>query len=217
MKLWICENSIWLSILISGFEMIITAVLTFIIIYQTKKNNDAVQKLEKQISNRDVDLQRKQLKLELFPYKREIYRHLLSVFSFCEMYEDLDRKISLKDKSAKQLYDIVDTIREQMGIDKNNIRKDLLESKYIFPERIANEIINTANRFEEFSSSFSILRTMDDQLTEEEKEEIIPEMIERTLLTARNNYVEIEKRKHYLINQILTDMDISRTTEHGLL
>ena len=56
---------------------------------------------------------------------------------------------------------------------------------------------------------------MDDQLTEEEKEEIIPEMIERTLLTARNNYVEIEKRKHYLINQILTDMDISRTTEHG--
>ena len=195
--------------------MIITAVLTFIIIYQTRKNNNAVQKLEKQISDRDVDLQRKQLKLELFPYKREIYRNLISVFSFCEMYENLDRKISLKDKSAKQLYDIVDAIREQMGIDKYNIRKDLLESKYIFPERIANEIINTANRFEEFSSSFSILRTMDDQLTEEEKEEIIPEMIERTLLTARNNYVEIEKRKHYLINQILTDMDISRTTDHG--
>lgn len=215
MKLWICENSIWLGILISTLEMIITAVLTFIIIYQTRKNNNAVQKLEKQISDRDVDLQRKQLKLELFPYKREIYRNLISVFSFCEMYENLDRKISLKDKSAKQLYDIVDAIREQMGIDKYNIRKDLLESKYIFPERIANEIINTANRFEEFSSSFSILRTMDDQLTEEEKEEIIPEMIERTLLTARNNYVEIEKRKHYLINQILTDMDISRTTEHG--
>ena len=133
------------------------------------------------------------------------------------MYENLDRKISLKDKSAKQLYDIVDTIREQKGIDKYNIRKDLLESKYIFPERIANKIINTANRFEEFSSSFSILRTMDAQLTDEEKEEIIPEMIERTLLTARKNYVEIEKRKPYLVNQILTDMDISRTTEHGLL
>ena len=217
MKLWICENSIWLGILISGFEMIITAVLTFIIIYRTKKNNDAVQKLEKQISDRDVDLQRKQLKLELFPYKREIYRHLISVFSFCEMYENLDRKISLKDKSAKQLYDIVDTIREQIGIDKNNIRKDLLESKYIFPERISAEIINLANRFEELFSSFSLLRTLDEQLSEKEKEEILPEMIERTLLTARKDYAEIEKCKSYLVNQILADMDISRTTDYCLL
>ena len=104
-----------------------------------------------------------------------------------------------------------------MGIDKYNVWKDLLESKYIFPERIANEIISTANRFEEFFSSFSILRTMDAQLTEEEKDEIIPEMIECILLTASKDYVEIEKCKPYLVSQILTDMDISRTTEPGLL
>ena len=213
MKIWICENNIWLSIIISGLELIITAILTFIIIHQTNKNNDSIQKLEKQISEREAHLQQQQLKLELFPYKREIYRHLISIFSVCELYDFLDKKIKLKEKDAQQLADIFDTICKQADVNKQHIRKDLLESEYIFPERISIVIGEVAERFEELCASFFHLGTVEKMLTEQEKTTIMPEMVEKTIIASKDNCTEILKCKRYLVNQIPADMDISKTTE----
>ena len=213
MKIWICENNIWLSIIISGIELIITAILTFIIIHQTNKNNDSIQKLEKQISEREAHLQQQQLKLELFPYKREIYRHLISIFSVCELYDFLDKKIKLKEKDAQQLVDIFDTICKQADVNKQHIRKDLLESEYIFPERISIVIGEVAERFEELCASFAHLGTVEKMLTEQEKTTIMPEMVEKTIIASKENCTEILKCKMYLVNQIPADMDISKTTE----
>lgn len=215
MKIWICENNIWLSIIISGLELIITAILTFIIIHQTNKNNDSIQKLEKQISEREAHLQQQQLKLELFPYKREIYRHLISIFSVCELYDFLDKKIKLKEKDAQQLADIFDTICKQADVNKQHIRKDLLESEYIFPERISIVIGEVAERFEELCASFSHLGTVEKMLTEQEKTTIMPEMVEKTIIASKDNCTEILKCKRYLVNQIPADMDISKTTERN--
>ena len=69
---WIVINEKVISICIAFASLVITSILTFLIIRQTKKLNRQQLEIEESINLKQIEMQKRQICVDSYPYKREI-------------------------------------------------------------------------------------------------------------------------------------------------
>ena len=77
---WILVNEVSINTILDFLSLVITAVLTGIIIWQTSKLAKQQSVQEEEISQQQAELQKRQIKLDTFEYKNRIYHALYKVF-----------------------------------------------------------------------------------------------------------------------------------------
>lgn len=88
--------------IISLIDVIITTVLTGVIIWQTYSLHKKQQELEERINNSQLEMQQKQLRLEIYNYRRTVYSHLIRVFDFCSRFQRLYDMFDEKDDMVQK-------------------------------------------------------------------------------------------------------------------
>lgn len=178
----------WISLV----DVIITAFLTAVIICQTKRLNEQQQQAEKEsaeqqrafearLNQQQIELQKRQIQVDTFPYKREIYAHVFSVLALCNMLKELTKSIDLKSKSAVQLKEMFDQILEQHVPDVKQTLWSMRESEYILPKNISASVIDIKTHFDSLCAHLHIPSTLSGVLTEQELKEITNQNVDEAM------------------------------------
>ena len=161
----------WIAIV----DVVITAILTAIIIFQTHKLNKKQLDFERRVSQRDEDLQKRQIQIDTFPYKREIYESVFSIFECCNYLKILSEKVDLNSRTGKELTEIFSLICKQYVPDTKAVLWSLREAEYILPESLSNPILEIRKCFDRICSNYNCLGTIESILTSLELQQTFPE------------------------------------------
>ncbi len=177
------EWSNWIAIT----DVLITAILTAIIIFQTQKLNKKQLGFEEKNNQREAELQKRQIQVETFPYKREIYKNTFAVFECCDFLKQISEKLDWTTKTGQELSEMFSTVCEKYVPDLKATLWSLREAEYILPDNLANPILNIRELFDEMGSFFNILATMEAILTDNEMQTEFSEIKKRNISAALNN------------------------------
>ena len=161
------NNEEWLS-------LVINSVLTLLIIWQTfslaKRQNKQDLELNIQQERFQKELQKRQLQLDTFEYKNEIYMVITKVGQLTAEYDVYFEKNIVKDKTYKQLYDIFGTYMDVLKIDVSEILAKLRQAEYFFESYIYDVICDVAINFNEITGDVGKFKLYPQILTDEEME-----------------------------------------------
>lgn len=161
------NNEEWLS-------LVINSVLTLLIIWQTfslaKRQNKQDLELNIQQERFQKELQKRQLQLDTFEYKNEIYMVITKVGQLTAEYDVYFEKNIVKDKTYKQLYDIFGTYMDVLKIDVSEILAKLRQAEYFFEFYIYDVIYDVAINFNEITGDVGKFKLYPQILTDEEME-----------------------------------------------
>lgn len=161
------NNEEWLS-------LVINSVLTLLIIWQTfslaKRQNKQDLELNIQQERFQKELQKRQLQLDTFEYKNEIYMVITKVGQLTAEYDVYFEKSIVKDKTYKQLYDIFGTYMDVLKIDVSEILAKLRQAEYFFEFYIYDVIYDVAINFNEITGDVGKFKLYPQILTDEEME-----------------------------------------------
>lgn len=198
----------------------ITTLLTVLII-QTNRLNKKQQKLDKTLneSQRELqlalnqsqrELQQRQLKLDLYNYRREVYRNILKVYTFCSNtqfffeYEDYKK---LTPKTIEKYH----RINEQISYDNpSELSQILIEAKYLFPEDVSNIVLQIQKDFDTLLGDMNAPKKLYNIITQEERKTKLSPLIEEKMTDAQNRVKSILDTKEFIIERISSELDISK-------
>lgn len=188
---WIVGHEVQLNLAISLLSFIVTSVLTVVIIGQTSKLAKQQSEQEKHINKQQEDLQKRQMRIDTFDYKNNIYHALYRVFQMTGEIEDIFSKIGLRDKTMEQLYQMFEIIREQLKIDVSEMLWLFKQAKYILPSNIYPSVRDIADNFNELTGDIGKLKFFPTILApdeiEEEKQQLLRDIEDRA--KCINQYV----------------------------
>ncbi len=156
-------------------DVLITAILTAIIIFQTHKLNKMQLNFENKANQRELELQKRQIQIDTFPYKREIYTNTFAIFECCNYLNTLSEKIDLYSRTGKELSKIFSFTRDKFVPDTKAILWNLREAEYILPENISVSILKIRTCFDSICSDFISLETIEAVLEDTHSQELFPE------------------------------------------
>lgn len=160
-----------------SINVILTFILTLIIIRQTNKLNAQQADLEKKLNDKNESLTKRQLKMEAFPYKRELYLNLFKVLEFTRFIDENLLSLDLSKKSLKDLNAIYEiTVETYLG-DVNRIFSSLREAEYILPSNISPTVQFINIRYNDLCGKFIVCKTLHNMIPKEKEEEVKLEMI----------------------------------------
>jgi len=197
------ENIITMIINILG--IVFTIILTGIIIFQTSKNSRKQLELTKNINQQQNSIQKRQIKLDIYPYKREIYVHITKVYEFTHTLNQLFERIDLKNKSGKDIFGIYQGLQKQFILDVFETLWSLRESKYILPSSISNTIDDIRTNFDEIQSLLYSFNFYDNILTQEEFNEIKISNLEKIEASCKI----ILSNRNMIESQLIDELNIS--------
>ncbi len=209
------------SNLIAIIDVLITAILTAIIIFQThnlnkkqiesdEKNNQREIESNEKICQIESELQKRQIQIDTFPYKREIYKNTFAVFEFCNYLKKLSSIIDLNKKTGKEISIMLSHIREKYVPDTNAVLWNLREAEYILPDNISKTILDIRSRFDDMCSNIISIETIEAVLTDIEKQELFPETKIKLLKVALSQCDEILSNVRFIESILPKELDISR-------
>ena len=195
---WILVNEVSINTILDFLSLVITAVLTGIIIWQTSKLAKQQSVQEEEISQQQAELQKRQIKLDTFEYKNRIYHALYKVFQLTGEVQSIYKKINLKDKSMDQLYQIFDSYLKTIKIDVPETLWVFKQAEYILPDNIYSSVYDIAGNLNELTGNIGKFNLYPKILAEHEIEEYKKELLED--IQIRSNQIN----KHVLfINSIM--------------
>jgi len=173
----------WIDLL----GVILTFILTTIIIVQTQRLNKAQLEFETKVHQNEEDLQKRQIQINTFPYKREIYANVYGIFECCLFLKELSEKIDLNTKSGKALSDMFETICTGYIPDSKAVLWNLREAEFIFPKDIADVIIDIRTCFDKRGASLKCLGSIETILTDIELQSFFPDTKKTNIDEALSN------------------------------
>lgn len=186
--------------------VLISFILTFTIINQTKNLSKSQSELEKKLSEQQNMIRKRQIRIDVFPYKREIYLNLFKVLEFTNFLETNIFKLKLEEKSGKELYTIYNMAKDTFLGDTITIMQSLRESEYILPPNISPTILQIHRHLDEICSNFIALGTLQDiipaELLDESKIEIIS--------SIKGNCSEINTKVNFIQSIMPNELNISK-------
>ena len=191
------NNIYWDAVvgIFSALNVIILGTLTFIIIIQTKKNTENQILLEERITKYQNKLQLRQLKIDIFPYKREIFLNLYKVLEFSNHISSVLFQLDLESKSTKDIYDMFNTSKDVYNVDFYIVIRSLREAEYILPSNISSTVLEICRSFDEMCSSFlvmgSVEKIFDDSKVQEIKLHNLNRIKERCKhIESKNSFIQ---------------------------
>lgn len=208
----ICNLSpyeIW-DIVLSIISVIVSSVLTALIIIQTKKLTKKQQELDKALNESQRELQQRQLKLDLYNYRREVYRNILKVYTFCintQFFFEYENYKKLTPKTIEEYH----RINEQMSYDNPaELSQILIEAKYLFPEDISDIILQIQKDFDTLLGDMNAPQKLYNIMKEEQRQTKLAPLIEEKMTDAQNRVKSILDTKDFIIEKISSELDISK-------
>lgn len=193
----------------SVLGVLITTILTYIIIKQTRILSEQQSKLESRINKEQNDLIRRQLKVEAFPYKRNLYLNLFKVLEFSHFLEETILTLDLTQKSSKDILGMYKMSIETYITKEKEIIDSLREAKYILPDNISPTVAMIEKMFDQICVSFSVIGTFNDFFTVEEYTQIKKYNID--LITE--NVKGINEKVGFIQSIMPKELDISRIAD----
>lgn len=150
------------DIIFSAIGVISTFVLTIIIIAQTSKLNKKQQKLEKSINDSQLALQKRQLKLDMYAYRREMYINLISFFDFCDIIKQFVDKDFFHTLEMNENLMVIKTMCQTYDVNFNKLNLICLEISNVFKDN-DKTLQNFKEKLKELAPYLKLLHTFDNQ------------------------------------------------------
>lgn len=187
---------------------IIAALLTYLIIKQTAQINLQQVELEERL-NRDMQhLQRQQLLIEIFPYRREFYIKLFGIFRFNDNLARLIFNLDgIHQKSPREIFEMYEFIRKESFVDIKEVPDTLREAEFIFSKDTAKQINFIADIFDNLNVKLMGLKIYDmpmfvDVLSKEEINKSKMEILKDTSKLCQRLSDNYGKTKKMIRNEI---------------
>lgn len=165
---WIKDNVEVVSLVLSAISIFITSILTFLILSQTKKINIQQMEFESSITKRQEELQKRQIHLESFPYKREIYSHVFTIFELCHQFLELSKSVDLYSKEPEKLKGLLDGLQKSYIPDNRKTMWSLREAEYILPRNISEVLLDVRKNYDSMCANLIYLDHFSKIMTENE-------------------------------------------------
>lgn len=202
---WVIENEAIINIAIALLSLLVTSLLTVIIIVQTAKLAKKQNEQEKLINKQQEDLQKRQIKIDTFDYKNNIYHALYKVFQMTGEIEGIFSKISLKEKTAEQLHQMFDILREQLKIDVSETIWLFKQAEYILPSNIYDSVRIISKDFDELTGDIGKLGFYPQILTDDELNTEKQKLLE----DIREKAKQINDHVYFITSIMPRELDIS--------
>ena len=202
---WVIDNEAIFNIAIALLSLLVTSILTVIIIVQTARLAKKQNEQEKLINKQQEDLQKRQIRIDTFDYKNNIYSALYKVFQMTGEIEDIFSKISLKEKTAEQLHQMFDILREQLKIDVSETIWLFIQAEYILPSNIYDSVRVISKNFDELTGDVGKFGLYPKILTENELETEKQKLLE----DIRERAKQINDHVYFITSVMPQELDIS--------
>lgn len=173
---WVIKNQSIISILISFSSLLISSYLTYLIIKQTKVVNQKQIQLQELISSKQLDMQKRQIQVDSYPYKREIYCYVFAVLELCNQLEELLKTVDLYSKDPIKLREFFQVLQDQYVSDTQKALWSMREAEYVLPRNISEVVLDIRKNYDSMVAHFitpaSIFRVLTPNEIGKEFEEI---------------------------------------------
>lgn len=197
-----------LDIILSAVNFFVSAVLTIFIILQTKKLNDKQQELDKALNESQNELQQRQLKLDLYNYRREVYVNLAKIYEFTKiakvfLFDDEKDIYSNVPTKAKMILEITGYI---VRIDNSDISSVLAESNCLFSKEISKHIDSINHDFE---IMWIYLNQLANPKERQEQNDTIDTITKEMVDNLQFKIDQILKHKDFVMDSIKEELDVA--------
>lgn len=190
---WLIKLEPLLSLAVAIISMLLTAFLTFLIIRQTRKLN--MQQME---------LQKRQIKITLFPYKRELYANLAKVFRLAGIIPMIVVVYKKDSYTCNQMKLNLEMIFANYLGDIQNVSNNLKEVDYLLPRNIADEVKMISEKFNELCIDLILIRDLAEKCSTEQMSHEILDSLSKMSLSCKI----ILAHEPSIINNISADISI---------
>ena len=202
---WIVNNEILLNLAILFLSFVVTSILTIVIIAQTSKLAKKQNEQEIKINEQQQDWQKRQMRIDTFDYKNNIYRALCKVFQLTGEIADIFPKIRLYEKEMDQLCQLFDILLSQLKIDVSETLWLFKQAEYILPENIYASVRDIAKDFDELTGDIGKFKFYPTILTPEEVDAEKRKLLDDILYRAE----QINRHVLFITTIMPQELDIS--------
>lgn len=201
-----------LDIILSAVNFFVSAVLTIFIILQTNRLNKKQQKLDKALNESQRELQQRQLKLDLYNYRRDVYVNLANIYEFTKIAnifmfgvkKDIYSDASIE---AKFILEIAGYI---VKINNSDISSVLAESNFLFSDKVSNQINFIYHEFLKIWITLNQLSNKNEKNKEQQElNNDIDIVTKETVDDLKYRIDKILKHKDVVMNDIKSELDVS--------
>lgn len=166
-----------ISEVIDLLSLIINTILTISIFKITQNNSKNHQEYEKKINKKQLELQEKQQKIDIFPYRRNTCLNLFKVFQQVGILQRILNDNLLEKRNLEESLNILNDILKSNSFDVSEFFLSIKESKYIFPEHVYLAINEVNKEYDKLLATIKIhetlVKNLEDTLIENEKEDFV--------------------------------------------
>ena len=190
-------------------DVLFTTILTGIIIFQTSALSKRQHMFEEATAKKESELQQRQLQVETYPFKREIYANTFAIFECCRLLKNLSQKIDLTNKTGEQLSVIVSSICKVYIPDLKATLWNLRESEYVLPDNISKSLLDIRTRFDLLYSNLHGLGALESLMTEIELQTVFIETKKGNIATALNECDKILSYRDFIESILPKELNIA--------
>lgn len=214
MASWRCKI-LTCSEVIALIDVIITSILTGVIIWQSyrlHKNQNALEEklnqsqldMQKMLNKTQTEMQQRQLKLDVYEYRREIYLCLSKIFSFVDAFNSLLNAVDGSALNPSQYTFLLENIENEYIDSGSNLSERLLEAQHLFSDQIYKKINDVANKYNMIIKSIPIIKF------HEKAEQYIDEDFANEIMNLSIKFIgEICEEKDSIIELLDKELDVS--------
>lgn len=178
-------NERFLTILIAFLSFVMTTMLTILLIKQNKDVNKRQMQFEESLSSKQIEMQKRQIHVDSYPYKREIYCYVFGVLELCHYLEELIKSVDLYSKDPNQLREFFQILQEQYVPESQKALWSMREAEYVLPKNISDVILDIRKNYDSMIAHFitpaSIFRVLTPLEMNKELDEIKKDNINKAI------------------------------------
>lgn len=198
---WCNVNQGFLSAILASASLIISSVAIVISLVTSRKQ----RKDQISIAKRQEDLQKRQIKVDAYPYRIECWKVLIYLKMITEGLKNMSKAINFHEKSPAQLIDVYHILIKNIPYSSSEIIIALMQAQTSVPQNTWLSLERIKKLYDEVVASFIFLEIHDKKiLTEEEMKEVKIERVNIILSNGR----ELDKVLFHTIQLINTDLCI---------
>lgn len=210
---WLSFNEKLITICISFLSLMVSSILTFLIIKQTKTLNNQQMQIEENLNLKQIEMQKRQIRVDSYPYKREIYCYVFAVLELCHQLQDLIKSVNLKSKDPAQLLEFFKILQEQYVPDTQKALWGMREAEYVLPKNISLAVIDIRKNYDSMCAHFTAPASVAKVLTPYEMETQIDEIKQHNIDEAIACCNKIVKHTSFIESIMPSELDISELSK----
>lgn len=165
--------------------------------------------IEEKINIDQTEIQKRQIRIDSYPYKREIYCHVFTVLDLCHQLQDILKSVDLFSKEPAQLMKFFKVLQDQYVPDTKKALWSMREAEYVLPSNISSVVIDIRKNYDSMCAHFITPANISIVLTQHEMETRMNEIKKHNIREAIACCDRIVKHAAFLESIMPLELDIS--------